>query len=59
MAKVDTPYTQLAGVVPGQLGVGYPQPTLGAMQPMYVFCYIDITFFFFYILAQTQTVCGD
>ncbi|XP_044497044.1 protein SUPPRESSOR OF FRI 4 [Mangifera indica] len=35
VAKVDTPYTQLAGVVPGQLGVGYPQPTLGAMQPIY------------------------
>ncbi|KAJ4702684.1 protein SUPPRESSOR OF FRI 4-like [Melia azedarach] len=36
-AKVDTPYTQLVGgVVPGQLGVGYPpQSTLGAMQPIY------------------------
>ncbi|KAJ0082532.1 hypothetical protein Patl1_12151 [Pistacia atlantica] len=42
VAKVDTPYTQLAGMVPGQLGVGYPpQSTLGAMRPMYVFCYIS------------------
>ncbi|KAJ0018941.1 hypothetical protein Pint_12004 [Pistacia integerrima] len=36
VAKVDTPYTQLAGMVPGQLGVGYPpQSTLGAMRPIY------------------------
>ncbi|TXG57896.1 hypothetical protein EZV62_015725 [Acer yangbiense] len=36
VAKVDTPYTQLGGAVPGQLGVGYPpQSTLGAMPPIY------------------------
>ncbi|XP_044509241.1 protein SUPPRESSOR OF FRI 4-like isoform X2 [Mangifera indica] len=33
--KVDTPYTQLVGVVPGQMGVSYPpQSTLGAIRPI-------------------------
>ncbi|KAK3189035.1 hypothetical protein Dsin_028596 [Dipteronia sinensis] len=36
VAKVDSPYTQLGGAVPGQLGVGYPpQSTLVAMPPIY------------------------
>nr|AIN75616.1 SUPPRESSOR OF FRI4 [Dimocarpus longan] len=36
VAKVDSPYPQLPGAVPGQLGVSYPpQSTLGAMPPIY------------------------
>ncbi|XVF68393.1 hypothetical protein PTKIN_Ptkin10aG0202200 [Pterospermum kingtungense] len=35
-AKVDIPSTQLVGgLVSGPLGVGYPQSTLGAVQPVY------------------------
>ena len=39
VAKVDIPTTSLVGgVVPGSLGIAYPpQPTLGVMQPVYVF----------------------
>lgn len=49
--KVDTPYTQLVGVVPGQMGVSYPpQSTLGAIRPMYVLFNV-YAFFLSYILA--------
>lgn len=33
IAKVEIPSSQVAGIVPGSLGVGYPpQSTLGMMQ---------------------------
>ncbi|XP_024020147.1 protein SUPPRESSOR OF FRI 4 isoform X1 [Morus notabilis] len=35
VAKVDIPSTPIAPMVPGSLGIAYPQPALGAMQPIY------------------------
>lgn len=43
VAKVDVPSTQfVGGMVPGSMGIGYPpQPALGAIRPMYVFCEVS------------------